>query len=135
MVVLSSKNSNVCYLEISIFSSSFASFFSYLSLLAVSNMSTGEGTSMSAKLEKVLRAVRDIESKVDDKLLAVKREMKSADDRLVKKIRLDTKPTYKKRGHENINLTSNFEMLLPPRWSRLLPPWRRLALASKKVRN
>ena len=66
--VLSSKNSIICYLEISDFSSSFASFSSYPSLLAVSNMSTGEGTSMSAKLEEVLRALRDVESKVDDKL-------------------------------------------------------------------
>ena len=31
---------------------------------------------------------------------AMKREMESADDRLIKKIRLDTKPTFKKRGHE-----------------------------------
>ena len=97
--VLSSKNSIICYLEISDFSSSFASFSSYPSLLAVSNMSTGEGTSMSAKLE-VLRALRDVESKVDDKLSAMKREMESANDHLVKKMRLDTKPTFKKRGHE-----------------------------------
>ena len=59
-------------------------------------MSTGEGSSMAAKLEQ---AVRDMESKVDDKLSAMKREMESADDRLVKKMRLDTKPTFKKRGH------------------------------------
>ena len=55
---------------------------------------------MSAKLEEVLRAVRDVKSKVDDKLSAMKREMESADDRLVKKMRLDTKPTFKKLGHE-----------------------------------
>lgn len=62
--------------------------------------STGEGTSMAAKLEEVLQAVRDVESKVDDKLSAMKREMESADDRLVKRMRLDTKPTFRKRGHE-----------------------------------
>jgi hypothetical protein len=44
-------------------------------------MFTGEGTSMTAKLEEALRAVRDIESKVDDKLSVMKREMESADDR------------------------------------------------------
>ena len=55
---------------------------------------------MSAKLEEVLRAVRDVESKVDNKLSDMKREMESADDRLVKRMRLDTKPTFKKRGHE-----------------------------------
>ena len=63
-------------------------------------MSTGEGTSMAAKLEEVLQAVRNIESKVDDKLSAMKREMESANDRLVKKMRLDNRPTFKKRGHE-----------------------------------
>jgi exonuclease VII small subunit len=46
---------------------------------------------------KLLRAVRDVEAKVDDKLSAMKREMESADDR---KMRLDSKPTFKKRGHE-----------------------------------
>ena len=55
-------------------------------------MSTGEGTSMAAKLEEVLQAVQDMESKVDDKLSAMKREMELADNRLVKKMRLDTKP-------------------------------------------
>ena len=60
----------------------------------------GEGTSMAAKLEEVLQAVRDVESKVDDKLSAMKREMESSDDRLVKRMRLDTKPTFRKRGHE-----------------------------------
>jgi septation ring formation regulator EzrA len=63
-------------------------------------MSTDEGTSMTAKLEEVLRAIRDVEAKVDDKLSAMKREMESADDRLIKKMRLDSKPTFKKRGHE-----------------------------------
>ena len=60
----------------------------------------GEGTSMAAKLEEVLQAVRDVESKVDDKLSAMKQEMESSDDRLVKRMRLDTKPTFRKRGHE-----------------------------------
>ena len=101
MVVLSqARTATSATWKFQIFSSSFASFSSYPSLLAVSNMSSGEGTLMSAKFEEVLRAVRDIKSKVDDKLSAMKREMESADDRLVKKIRLDTKPTFKKRGHE-----------------------------------
>ena len=30
----------------------------------------------------------------------MKREIESADDRLVKRMRLDTKPTFKKRGHD-----------------------------------
>ena len=62
-------------------------------------MSTGEGTSMSAKLEEVLLAICDVESKVDTKLSAMKREMESADDQLVKRMRLD-KPTFKKCSHE-----------------------------------
>ena len=59
-------------------------------------------TTVSAadKLEEVLRAVRDVEAKADTKLSEMKREMEAVDDRLVKKIRLDSKPTFKKRGHE-----------------------------------
>ena len=49
---------------------------------------------MASKLEEVLQAVRNVESKVDDKLSAMKREMESADDRLVKKMRLDNRPTF-----------------------------------------
>ena len=55
---------------------------------------------MSAKLEEVLRAVCDVESKVDNKLSAMKAEMESADDCLVKRMRLNTKFTFKKRSHE-----------------------------------
>ena len=61
---------------------------------------TGEGSSVAAKLEEVLQAVRDVESKVNDKLLAMKHEMESSDDRLVKRMHLDTKPSFCKRGHE-----------------------------------
>ena len=50
------------------------------------------------------RAVRNIESNVDAKLIQMKWELKeeceSADERLVKKIRLDSKPTFRKCGHE-----------------------------------
>ena len=96
---------------------------------------------MSAKLEEVLHALHDVKSKVNDKLLSIKREMESADDCLVKRMRLDTKPTFKKRGHEkqhHASSTSKYgirSMRLPPHWNRLLPPWRRLALASRKVRR
>ena len=65
---LSSKNSNVCYLEISNFLFVVCVIFLLQpkSLATTSSMSTGEGTSMSAKLEEVLCAVRDVESKADD---------------------------------------------------------------------
>ena len=55
---------------------------------------------MATKLEEVLQAVQDVKLKVNDKLSAMKQEMESADDQLVKKMRLDTKLTFKKRGHE-----------------------------------
>jgi hypothetical protein len=65
-------------------------------------MATGEGgsTSTADKLEEVLKAVSDVEAKVDSKLSEMKRETEASDDRVVKKMRLDTKPTFKKRGHE-----------------------------------
>ena len=65
-------------------------------------MATGESSAAAtaAKLEEVLKAVRDVDAKVDSKLSEMKREMEAADDRLVKKMRLDSKPTFKKRGHE-----------------------------------
>ena len=64
-------------------------------------MATGETSTVSTadKLE-VLRAVRDVEAKVDTKLSEMKREIEAADDWLVKKIRLDSKPTFKNLGHE-----------------------------------
>ena len=65
-------------------------------------MATGESSAAAtaAKLEEVLKAVRDVEAKVDCKLLEMKREMEAVDDQLMKKMRLDSKPTFKKRGHE-----------------------------------
>ena len=69
MVVLPSKSSIICYLEILDFLFIIRVTFSLPeSLLAVSSMSTGKATLMLAKLEKVLRAVWDVESKVDNKL-------------------------------------------------------------------
>ena len=64
-------------------------------------MSTDKSSAAStaAKLEEVLKAVRDVETKAD-KLSEMKREMESVDDRLVKKIHLGNKPTFKKQGHE-----------------------------------
>ena len=41
--------------------------------------------STADKLEEVLKAVRDVEAKVDSKLSEMKREIEAADDRLVKK--------------------------------------------------
>ena len=106
VVVLLSNNSDVCYHEFLMCCFSLIRFTSLVPSLPFfvkvtsNSMSTGKGTSMAAKLEEVLQAVRDVESKVDDKLLAMKCKMESADDRLVKKVHLDTKPTFKKRGHE-----------------------------------
>ena len=86
-------------------------------------MATGETSTVSTadKLEEVLRVVRDVEAKVDTKFSEMKREIGVADDRLVKKIRLDNKPTFKKRGHEealNTCLMSKSET----RWMQLHQP-------------
>ena len=50
--------------------------------------------SAAEKLEEVLRAVQDVEAKVNTKQPEMKREMEAVDDRLVKKICLDSKPTF-----------------------------------------
>lgn len=75
-----------------------------LSLLTLSRTVMATEASTSQQLRDVLDAVRNIESNVDAKLTQMKRELKeereSADERLVKKIRLDSKPTFQKRGHE-----------------------------------
>ena len=64
-------------------------------------MATGEGrstVSTADKLEEVLRAVRNVEAKVDSKLSDMKREIEAANDRLVKKMRLDSNQSFKKKG-------------------------------------
>ena len=66
-------------------------------------MATSEGSSTVStvdKLEEVLKAVHDIEAKVDSKLSEMKWEIEAADNRLVKKMCLDSKSSFKKKGHE-----------------------------------
>ena len=66
---------------------------------------TGEGstTATAAKLQEVVtcKAMRDTEAKVDDKLSTMKWEMESVDDWLNKKIRLDSKPTFRSGATRN----------------------------------
>ena len=71
---------------------------------------------------------------------AMKREMESANDRLDKKMRLDTKPIFKKLGHDeqhqfNEQVQDKINTAAAALEQILLLPWRRLALASRKVRN
>ena len=74
-------------------------------------MSTESEASMS-QFAQLLGAIQRVKANVDAKLSSMKRELKeereSADDRLVKKIQLlDSKPTFKKKGHEQqVILTS-----------------------------
>ena len=65
-------------------------------------MATGESSAAATatKLEEVVKVVWDIDAKVDSKLLEIKQEMEAADDQLIKKMRLDSEPTFEKRGHE-----------------------------------
>ena len=52
----------------------------------------------------LMDAIKNVEASVDSKLSNIKRELtkerESADDRLVKKLRLDGKTTFKKKSHE-----------------------------------
>ena len=105
-------------------------------------MSTDESSAAltAAKLEEVevLKAVRDVETKVDNKLSEIKREIESAEDRLVK-ICLGNKPTFKKRVHEKQYLlneqvwTKSTRLLL--HCSRLHLLSRRPVSCSRKVRS
>ena len=67
-------------------------------------MSAESKAGTSSQFAQLLGAIQRVEANVDAKLSSMKRELKeereSADDRLVKKIRLDSKPTFKKKGHE-----------------------------------
>ena len=54
---------------------------------------------MIAKLEEVLHASGTLSRRLAINS-AIKREMESANNHLDKKIRLDTKPTFKKLGHD-----------------------------------
>ena len=66
-------------------------------------MATGgePGTSQFALL---MDAIKKVEANVEAKLSGIKRELseerESADERLVKKLRLDSKPSFKKKGNE-----------------------------------
>ena len=63
-----------------------------------------DGPSTSTQFAQLLTAIRSVEANVDSKLSDMRREMRdereAADERLVKKIRLDSRPTFRKRGHE-----------------------------------
>ena len=67
-------------------------------------MSTESQEASTSQFAQLLGVIQRVEANVDAKLSSMKRELKeereSADDRLMKKIRLDSKPTFKKKGHE-----------------------------------
>ena len=58
----------------------------------------------SAQFVQLLAAINKVETNVDAKLSQMKRELmeerESADDRLVKKMRLEKRPVFKKISHE-----------------------------------
>ena len=61
-------------------------------------------TGLSAQFAQLLAAINKVETNVDAKLPQMKRELmeerESADDRLVKKMRLEKRPVFKKISHE-----------------------------------
>ena len=70
--------------------------------MATPGAGSSDGTSL--QFAQLLSAIQRVEANVDAKLSHMKRELmderESADERLVKKIRLDAKPTFKKKSHE-----------------------------------
>ena len=75
-----------------------------LLVLTMATPTDADGPSTSAQFAQLLDAIRGVEANVDSKLSDMRREMRdereAADERLVKKIRLDSRPTFRKRGHE-----------------------------------
>ena len=68
--------------------------------MATPGASSSDGT--SSQFAQLLSAIQKVEANVDAKLTHMKRELMDelADKRLVKKICLDTKPTFWKKSHE-----------------------------------
>ena len=58
----------------------------------------------SAQFALLMDAIKRVEDSVDTKLSTIKKDLtlerESADDRLVKKLRLDSKPSFRKKGNE-----------------------------------
>ena len=71
-------------------------------------MSAGEGSSalMAAKLEtRLFKPIGMLNPRIVRNLISeLKWEMESIDDRLVKEIRMDCRPTLKKHGHYKLYL-------------------------------
>ena len=63
-----------------------------------------DGSGSSSQFTLLMDAIKKVEDSVDSKLSAIKRDLtserESADDRLVKKLRLDSKPSFRKKGNE-----------------------------------
>ena len=65
-------------------------------------------------MEEVLKAVWDVEAKVGDKLSAMKQEMESADDHLVKKICLNSNPTFNEQVKDKLDTVASTLQQTPP---------------------
>lgn len=70
--------------------------------MATPGAGSSDGT--SSQFAQLLSAIQKVEANVDAKLSHMKRELmderESADERLVKKIRMDSKPSFRKKSHE-----------------------------------
>ena len=68
-------------------------------------MATGGGeTPTASQFAELLSVIKGVESSVDEKFLQMRRELKdereSADERLIKRMRIAKKPIFRKIGHE-----------------------------------
>ena len=65
---------------------------------------SNDSDASTSQFALIMDAIKKVEASVDSKLSNIKRELteerESADDRLVKKLRLDGKTTFKKKSHE-----------------------------------
>ena len=70
--------------------------------MATAGAGSSNGTSL--QFERLLSAIQNVEANIDAKLTNMKRELmderESADKYLVKNIRLDRMPTFRKKSHE-----------------------------------
>ena len=80
-----------------------------ISLFVMAKTPATAGTSNDA----LLAAIKDLESKVDERITSMKRELtqerEQADERLVKRMKMEKAPTFKRKSHE-VQYTFNEEV-------------------------
>ena len=114
-------------------------------VMATGRTEAGEPSAVGVTAEQLAQLLGAVKDGMREELSSLKRELTSdrqaADDRLLKKLKLEKVPTFKKKAHEkqfvfNEEVSSKVEEATAlRRWRRHLQLWRKQRPSSKKVRN